>query len=262
MRIILSVIVFLLWGAGISSQGIVNADTLRLMTFNIYHGETIKGDFDLDYIARIIQSKQPAFVALQEVDFKTKRARDMDIVTELGLRSGMAPFFGPAMSFDGGAYGVGLLSKWPVEQSQLIQLPGSQTTEPRVALEVSVVLPSWRRLLFVSTHLDHTDTEVRHQQMVFLSNRYNDRDEPVILAGDFNEIPTGGNMQIILEDFEMSDGYRQQPTYPSSDAVSKIDYIFLSKGHYWQVITTEVVNDSIASDHRALYSKVVLSDKE
>jgi len=262
VRFLFVVFVFLLAVEGVKSQDVSGSDTLNLMTFNIYHGETMKGDFDLNYIARIIHEKQPAFVALQEVDFKTKRALNKDIATELGIRTGLAPLFGQAMPFSGGGYGVGALSQWPIEQSQLIKLPGADNTEPRVALEISVVLPSGNRLLFVSTHLDHTDAEVRSRQMQFLMNRYEYLEIPVVIAGDFNEMPAGENMKLIFDNFRMSDNKKQQPTYPSNQPSQKIDYILLSKGYNWQVLSTEVVNDSIASDHRSLYCKVVLHGKE
>ncbi len=38
--------------------------TLRILSFNIYHGETMKGDFDLDVIAKVIIDADPDFVAL------------------------------------------------------------------------------------------------------------------------------------------------------------------------------------------------------
>ena len=261
VRLLVVAVVFLLTVEDVRAQGVIGSDTLNLMTFNIYHGETMKGDFDLNYIARIIQDQQPDFVALQEVDFKTKRAMNKDIATELGIRTGMAPLFGQAMPYNGGGYGVGVLTKWPIERSQLIKLPGSNHAEPRVALEISVVLPSGNSLLFISTHLDHSDAEVRRNQMQFLKNRYQTKDIPVIIAGDFNEIPTGENIKSVLENFKMSDAEKQQQTYPSNQPTGKIDYILLSKVHNWKVLSTGVVNDSIASDHRALFSKVVVKEK-
>ncbi|MBT3747991.1 MAG: hypothetical protein HOG34_03315, partial [Bacteroidetes bacterium] len=64
---------------------------LRVLSYNIYHGATMKGDFNLDTIADVIASLKPDLVALQEVDRLTNRARKMDLVTELGLRTKLAP---------------------------------------------------------------------------------------------------------------------------------------------------------------------------
>ena len=84
---------------------------LKVMTFNILHGATTRGDFDLDAIAKVILEADPDIVALQEVDFKTKRAKNYDLATELGWRTKMTPLFGKAMDYDGGEYGEGILSK-------------------------------------------------------------------------------------------------------------------------------------------------------
>src|SRR5690606_6017426 len=59
---------------------------VRVLTFNILHGATTKGDFNLDLLADVINNADPDFVALQEVDFKTKRARNLDLTTELADR--------------------------------------------------------------------------------------------------------------------------------------------------------------------------------
>jgi endonuclease/exonuclease/phosphatase family metal-dependent hydrolase len=57
---------------------------VRVLSFNILHGATTKGDFDLDAIAKVIKDADPDLVALQEVDFQTKRAKGYDLATELG----------------------------------------------------------------------------------------------------------------------------------------------------------------------------------
>ena len=88
-----------------------NPKTIKVLSFNILHGATTQGNFDLDKIANIILDADPDFVALQEVDFKTNRAKKYDLPTELGNRTGMASLFGRAMYYDGGEYGEGVLSK-------------------------------------------------------------------------------------------------------------------------------------------------------
>jgi len=94
-----------------------------VLSFNILHGATTKGDFDLDLIAKVIIDADPDLVALQEVDFKTNRAKKYDLVTELGWRTKMVPIFAKAMNYDGGEYGEGILSKYTFLQSRNIALP-------------------------------------------------------------------------------------------------------------------------------------------
>src|SRR5210317_504230 len=89
-----------------------NQQTIKVLSFNILHGATTRGDFDLDAIAQVIIDADPDFVALQEVDYKTKRAKGYDLVTELGWRTKLSPIFGRAMPYDGGEYGEGILSRF------------------------------------------------------------------------------------------------------------------------------------------------------
>ena len=44
------------------------ADELRLVAYNIHHGEGMDGKLDLERIARVIAAEKPDLVALQEVD--------------------------------------------------------------------------------------------------------------------------------------------------------------------------------------------------
>ncbi|MCK7534981.1 MAG: endonuclease/exonuclease/phosphatase family protein [Marinilabiliales bacterium] len=125
------------------SQGVTDSlRILRVLTFNIYHGATMNGDFDLDYIANVIRDADPDLVALQEVDFLTRRAKGYDLATELGWRLKMASLFARAMPCDGGEYGEAILSKYSFVTTRNVPLPFTGGCEPRAAVEVITVLPS------------------------------------------------------------------------------------------------------------------------
>ena len=115
---------------------------VKFLSFNILHGKTMKGNFDLDLIAKVIVDTDPDFVALQEVDYKTNRSNKYDLVTELGWRTKMAPIFGRAMHYNDGEYGEGILSKHTFLSTRNIPLPFTPGDEPRAALEITAVLPS------------------------------------------------------------------------------------------------------------------------
>ena len=125
MKPILTIILsFLLSGQMLWSQTVMDSSRIvKVLSFNILHGATTKGDFDLDAIARVIKETNPDLVALQEVDFKTRRARNYDLATELGWRTKMAPLFGRAMKYDGGEYGEGVLSKYSFIATRNVATP-------------------------------------------------------------------------------------------------------------------------------------------
>jgi len=235
------------------------AVTVRILTFNILHGATTKGDFDLDKIAEVINNVNPDFVALQEVDFKTNRAKNYDLATELGLRTKMAPLFGKAMDFDGGGYGEGVLSKYPIIASRNIPLPHSPGNEPRTALEVTVELQSGDTISFIGTHLEHQqesgDRLYQAQKInnVFLGNQF-----PTILAGDLNDTPNSKPIALIKRYWEDVFGENHEPTYPSDNPIKKIDYIFYRPSVFWKVNETRVICDSVASDHCAVFAVLQL----
>ncbi|MDA0196648.1 MAG: endonuclease/exonuclease/phosphatase family protein [Bacteroidetes bacterium] len=226
---------------------------MRVLTFNILHGATTKGDFDLDAIANVIINAKPDFVALQEVDFKTNRARGFDLVTELGLRTKMAPLFGKAMDFDGGGYGEGILSKNYFLQSRNVALPYSKGNEPRAALEITTTLLSGDTISFVGTHLDHLrDEKDRISQVKAISETFLNNKYPTILAGDLNATPGSKPISILEENWTSAyDKNKPEPTFPSNGPDRKIDYIMFNKADDWKVINSQVICDEIASDHCA-----------
>lgn len=236
-----------------SQSSLDSSKIVKVLSFNILHGATTKGDFDLDAIAKVIIDANPDFVALQEVDFKTNRALKYDLVTELGWRVKMAGIFGKAMDYDGGEYGEGVLSKYTFLQTRNIPLPFTPGNEPRAALEIITLLPSGDTIAFVGTHLDHLKNEkdrvaqANKINQAFSSNKY-----PTILAGDLNAIP-GSTPINILEDIWSSsyDREKPKPTFPSDNPIKKIDYVLLYPKTHWKVLKTEVIQDSIASDHCA-----------
>ncbi len=244
----------LLFNTLVMSQSIVDSSRIvKVMTFNILHGATTLNDYNLDRIAQVINESNPDLVALQEVDFRTKRALNYDLVTELGWRTKMAPLFGKAMDYDGGEYGEGILSKYSYVKSRNIALPHSQGNEPRTALEVTTILPSDDTITFIGTHLEHSDDETdRISQAetlvdVFSANKY-----PTILSGDLNALPASAPIDILESHWTSTyDKINPLGTYPSLVPTKKIDYIMYHPKQRWRIIERFIIEDSIASDHCA-----------
>ncbi|WP_341214934.1 endonuclease/exonuclease/phosphatase family protein [uncultured Wocania sp.] len=246
---------------------LINAQTkvdssrvVRVLTYNIYHGETVSAQkpFDLDLLAKIISDTKPDLVAMQEVDFKTKRVLKMDLVTELGLRTRMVGVFGKAMPFDGGEYGEGVLSKNSFLSTKNHALGARENKEPRAALEVNVQIKSGDSIRFIGTHLDHTNDETDRISQAKQINAIFSQDEvPTILAGDLNATPESETMQVFYQEWKQS--FKENiPTYPAVNPKIKIDYILFRPANRWRVIETKVIDEEIASDHRPVLSVLEL----
>ncbi|MFC1730146.1 endonuclease/exonuclease/phosphatase family protein [candidate division KSB1 bacterium] len=231
-------------------QNVASAPQIRVLSYNILHGATVNNDFDIDRIARVIREASPDIVALQEVDFKTERAKGMDLVTELGYRTGMAPLFGRAMPYDGGEYGEGILSRYSFISSKAHPLPHSPRNEPRTALEVVIGLPSGDEIVFIGTHLDHTrDQTDRIAQARRINELFARNEAPTILAGDLNAVPDSEPMNILFRFWSDAASSDPQYTFPSDEPRRRIDYVLFLPSDRWRVVETRVIDERIASDH-------------
>ncbi|MBJ6369563.1 endonuclease/exonuclease/phosphatase family protein [Snuella sedimenti] len=259
IKLCLVVIVFNIQNTVIAQFKVDSSRVVRVLTYNIYHGETVDTDkkFDLDLLAKIISDTKPDLVAMQEVDFKTKRARNFDLVTELGQRTKLVPLFGRAMSFDGGEYGEGVLSRYSFLTTQNHALKAREGKEPRAALEVKVVLKSGDTIRFVATHLDHTKDETDRIHQAREINAIFSDDMPTILAGDLNALPESETIKILSEKW-MPSFLDNAPTFPAVEPTKKIDYILYKPQNRWRVIEARVIDEKKASDHRPVLSVLEL----
>jgi len=236
-----------------SQISVDSSKIVKVLSFNILHGATTKGDFDLEKIAKVIIDADPDFVAMQEVDYKTNRAKKYDLVTELGWRTKMAPIFGRAMYWDCGEYGEGVLSKYTFLRTRNIALPFTPGNEPRAALEIITVLSSGDTIAFIGTHLDHLkDEKDRVAQAKKINEEFSSNKYPTILAGDLNAKPGSNPINILEEVWSASyDKKNPEPTFPSNNPLIKIDYVMFYPKNKWKILKTDVIQDSIASDHAA-----------
>lgn len=244
-------------GANAQKQNVI-----KVLSFNILHGATTNGDFDLDKIAQVIKDADPDLVALQEVDYKTNRAKKYDLATELGWRTKMAPLFARAMSFDGGEYGEGILSKTSFVQTRNVALPFTPGNEPRSAAAITTILSGGDTISFIGTHLDHLrDEKDRISQAKKINEVFSKNKYPSILAGDLNAVP-GSNTMNIFEEIWMGsyDKKNPQPTIPSDGPTKKIDYVMFFPENRWKVLDKKVICDAIASDHCAYLVTLELLD--
>ena len=226
-------------------------DTLKVMTFNILHGATTKGDFNLEAIAGVINKYNPDLVAMQEVDFKTKRAKKYNLPLELGYRTQMMPLYARAMYYDGGEYGEAVLSKYSLTYTENIALPHQKTSEPRAAQVARFETRQGNTIQFVATHLDHLRNETdRLMQADALVKEFKNETYPTILIGDLNAQPDSETMKKLYQVFhkpDMEEAYK--PTYPSTGPKICIDHILFNQPEKWSVLNYEIICDDYVTDH-------------
>lgn len=223
---------------------------LTVVTYNIRHGRGADDTVNLARTAAVLRDLAPDVVALQEVDDRVTRSGGTDQAAALGGLLGMEHAFGSFFDYQGGQYGMAILSRHPIRLVEPIRLPDGN--EPRVALLVEVELPGGERLRVINVHFDWVASDsFRLPQARALAGHLDTLAGPWIVLGDFNDLPGSPTLALFRERAEEA---AKPPgagaTYPASAPEREIDYIFAAPRAAWVVGVAEVIPEAVASDHR------------
>ena len=232
---------------------------LRILSYNIHHAEGVDGKLDVPRIAQVILSVDPDLVALQEVDKNTIRTGKVNQDIELSRLTKMNCVFGSNITFQGGQYGNAILSKFPIIKNKNFLLPNVDSGEQRGLLQSQIQISNKENVLFFSTHLDHRRSDTERlasakaiNQIISLDNK-----SPAILAGDFNDVPDSPTLKELGKVW-LRTNKKILRTIPASKPSRQIDYIFVQPKERWKIIESQVLDEDIASDHRAIFSIIEL----
>ncbi|MEZ4416314.1 MAG: endonuclease/exonuclease/phosphatase family protein [Gemmatimonadota bacterium] len=249
--------------AGCSRTAALAPPTLRVLVYNIHAGKDAQGVENLERVAAVVRDADADLVLLQEVDRGTARSGGVDQIARLAEATGLHAAFGRTLDYDGGEYGIALLSRFPLASDTLVHLPvdppqarAGGSYEPRGILEARVSTP-WGPLLVLNTHLDASpDDAYRWQEVPTVLARGRDAataaDDAVLLGGDFNaepgtrviDAPAAAGWVDAFAGCGRGDGL----TYPANGPIKRIDYLWL--GEAFECVEAEVLTGE-ASDHRA-----------
>lgn len=216
------------------------AEPIRILSYNIRNAKGMDNVTNYKRIANIITASKASIVALQELDSVTQRSKGVDVLKELAEATGMYASYGAAIAFQGGKYGVGILSKEKPLNQQTIALPG--TEEPRVLLMVE-----FENYVVFCTHFSLTEKD-RIGSVKIIEEAIKAYQKPVLLAGDLNDTPGSTMMQLLQHQFQLlsSNAF----SFPSDKPDRCIDYILMHHKQKVSVLQAEVLNEPVASDHR------------
>jgi endonuclease/exonuclease/phosphatase family metal-dependent hydrolase len=253
--------VLVLGAAGSCSQKIAGAKAgtaagqpIRVMSYNIHHcnppSKEASGVIDMDAIVSAIRQQAPDLVALQEVDVNTTRSGPGNQAEEIAKRLGMKAFFGKAIDYQGGEYGVAVLSKYPLTETAVVRLPAGADpkSEPRILVTAKVRLPQGKVIRFGSTHLDVRNAQTREAQVQEIVRVAAQEATAFLVAGDFNATPESSAISVLDQHFTRT-CQACEPTIPVINPKRTIDFIAFTKGAPFKVITTRVIPERYASDH-------------
>lgn len=247
---------------------------MRLVTFNILNGRDPADDHvDTDLLDRAVRGLDPDVLALQEVDRNQPRSSMADLTTVAAEAMGavdhrfVAALHGsPGSTWeaatgeaqpDAAAYGVALLSRWPVTAWQVVRLPALRAPapmwfrgdrlptmvrdEPRVAVAATVESPAGT-LTVATTHLSFVPWW-NGVQLAHLARSLRGTPDPLVLTGDLNMGPPRAQGLTGMR------GLAAHPTFPSHAPREQIDHV-LGRGAV-RAVRSEAPAAPL-SDHRPL----------
>ena len=220
-------------------------DYLKLMSYNIRNAKGMDNVRNVQRIANVINNEAPDVVAVQELDSMTTRSNQTDVLAEVAERTQMHANYAPAISFQGGKYGIGILSKEQPLSIRTFPLPGRE--EERMLL-----IAEFKDYLFACTHLSLTE-EDRLASLDIIKNSASTSNKPFFLAGDLNDTPDSKFIKSLQQDFQILTNTKK-PTYPAPEPKETIDYIAAWKENTdnFANLSTQVVEEPLASDHRPI----------
>lgn len=231
---------------------------LRVLSYNIRHGRGMDDSVNLPRTAAVIRALQPDIVGLQEVDDRVTRSGKVDQAATLGALLGLEHAFGAFMDYQGGRYGLGILSRFPIVRATSVRLPDGN--EPRIALAAELRLPGDRTVIVVNVHFDWVaDDAFRFAQASALTRFLDSLTVPYLLLGDFNDEPGSRTLALFRQRaIEATKETGDRLTFSSTNPVKEIDFIFAAPSNAWSVGSARPVTEPVASDHRPVIAALAL----
>jgi endonuclease/exonuclease/phosphatase family metal-dependent hydrolase len=245
-----SLIIFSLTGcSNIKNFSSTGRNSIKIMSYNVRNCRGTDNIVDYGRVADIINRVAPDAVALQELDSATLRSNGEVVLDELATLTGMYKSYSASIEYQGGKYGVGILSREKPVKIEIIHLPGREEKRSMLIVEL-------KNYIVCSTHFSLTGAD-RIASADIITRALKGYTKPVFLAGDFNATPGSPEIQNLERNFSVLND-PADPTIPSDKPTRCIDFIFASNytGHDFEVKRTFVEKEPVASDHLPVWAEV------
>ena len=224
-------------------------DYIKIMTYNVRNSKGMDNIMDCRREAAVIRTQAPDVVAVQELDSMTRRSGSKYILGEIADYTGMNAEYFPAIEFDGGKYGIGILSKEKPLAVKGYPLPGREE-------ERALLVAEFEEYVFACTHLSLTEAD-RMASLETIGKIAKGCSKPFYLAGDLNDIPGSQFIKALQENFRILNKLESK-TFPAPDPDRTLDYIAVwkSTAPKLDIVSKEVIDEPMASDHRPVVVKL------
>lgn len=226
---------------------------IKVMTYNIHRGVNRDNELNLDGIVEAVRNSGAEIIALQEVERYSVRTKFQDQIGYIADKLSMQYVFGKSVNILNGQFGNAILSKYPIEEYEVRELPskGEKRTLLRARLDVY-----GNKISFYNTHLGLKQSE-RDKQIEEILKIAGDGNN-FILAGDFNEkVDKLGAITQKYGDCASFENNDSKATFVNEGLSERIDYIFTSKGFEVKSYNVPI---SDASDHYPVVTTLKFKD--
>ncbi len=188
-------------------------------------------------------------VVLQEVDVGVRRTDELHQARQLAAELEQDYAFAAALEWDGGHFGMAVLSHLPFRDARRLSLDSRGGIEPRIAFDVEMCVGS-RRLRLVDVHADYVE-EANLRNLTGLATVLGPlAGTPTLVLGDFNAQPSSDGVRALIEGTQTIDVFALRDPGPTRGS-RRIDYV-LASPEIDAVIGEARLWPSDASDHLPL----------
>lgn len=227
----------------------VAQERFKFISYNVRNGNGMDGKRSYDRASGIVNREKPFVVALQEIDSVTKRSGGVDVLGEFARRTKMEGEFCKSIDFDGGKYGIGLLSDVKPLSVKKMSLPGREEAR-------SLLVGEFEKFFFCVTHFSLTK-EDQMRSVEIIDSLARGAKKPFFVAGDFNFSPKSQAFKRLKKGFDVLSDEKMK-TCPADKPTMTIDYIVVGKGSGVKVLKKCVLDAPLESDHRPVLVEVEL----
>ncbi|MBE6295641.1 MAG: metallophosphoesterase [Bacteroidales bacterium] len=225
-------------------------DTLRIMSYNIRNCRGLDNIYDIQRTADVIRNSDADIIAIQEVDSVTRRSKGVDIADTLAILCKMHAYYSTAIEYDGGKYGVAILSRKKAIATYRAALPGRE--EKR-----TILIAEYPELTFACTHLSLNE-EDRMASLEIIDSIAKEYKKPFIIAGDLNDTPQSPFIKELSRNWKII-APNEEPTFPADKPNVTIDYIAAIKECERDIesVDSKVIEEPTVSDHRPIVTTII-----
>jgi endonuclease/exonuclease/phosphatase family metal-dependent hydrolase len=230
---------------------------IRIMSFNIHHGEDMNEESNLRGILKIIKEQKPDLVALQAVDSLTSDGKVRFQLRQLAIQTGMHYAYGVADKSEHGTQGVGILSVWPFEKTQTLTLPASAGADPKVLLCGLIRQSRNLTFRFCNSRLEYASVIDRALQAAYVNRMLSESIQPVVLGMDMGARPNEQPYFSFVKKWHDAAKGSQLETWNEGLPGDRLDYIFVLLNNKVRVKDYKVIrNYPQVSDHYPIVANV------